>query len=222
MGKKITKEYLEHEYVTCEKSQRQISQELGVSQALICRYFKKFGIEVPDARRSRPRFGKRPTAPGKKWLITEYVYRKKSQAKIASELGVAQKTVGKWMEMYGIPARDSGGPVTKHPLPREQLEWEYITNGKSIRQIALDYGVGRKTVAKWMKECGIHTKNRGAYSITPPSKKWLITEYVRRKRLQAQIAEELGVSQSTVCNWLKEYGIRARSRNSREYREDTV
>src|SRR5688572_4996683 len=45
-----------------------------------------------------------------------------------------------------------------------------------------------------------------------PAKDQLVEMYVTRDLSQQQIGRELGVSQGSVCSWLKEHGIPSRNR----------
>jgi transposase len=106
---------------------------------------------------------------------------------------------------------------------RDSLDAQVIERyreGRSIRQIAGELHVGRARVAGVLVAEGIEVRPRGQGRPRPgrrlpvPSgvREQLLELYVSRRLTRAQVATELGVSESRVRSWLARSGIRTRSR----------
>lgn len=93
----------------------------------------------------------------------------------------------------------------------------YHNNKKTIKEIAIMCECGETTIGRWMKRFGINTRNnRDAQTIHKKvymDKEWLYNQYHIEKKSQKQIAKECGCVEETINRWLKNLGIKIRSKS---------
>lgn len=111
----------------------------------------------------------------------------------------------------------------KYPLSTEFLKKHYVDEGKTLKEMCEIIGVNSTiTVSKILKAHGFNT-NRNAEMASKTRnglsdeefKHYLTKEYVENCRNIESIAEEINVSNRTILNYLKKYGIDRRSRNKK-------
>ena len=95
----------------------------------------------------------------KQWLFEQYVIQEKSSQKISEIAGVGRKTIDKWLKSHNIEKRGCGG--SKGKPTKEELENEYIKNGKSLNGLAEMYKVDRKTAHRWLIGYEIPMRKQG-------------------------------------------------------------
>jgi transposase len=207
--------YLRSSYVDEHKSTIKIAKELGVSHPTVRSWLKCQGIEVRTI--SEACLPQGFVKPSKEQLRTWYIDENKTTIEIAKELGVSHPTVGDWMNDYDIEVRSSSEsrlPYGFKKPSKEKLRTWYIDEHKTITEIAEDIGVGTTTVGRWMKSYSIEIRNASEACLpqgfVKPSKEKLRTWYIDEHKTTIEIAEELGVGNPTVGNWLKDYGIEIR------------
>ena len=89
------------------------------------------------------------------------------------------------------------------------LRREYVDNRKSQIQIAKEHiTVTQSTIGRWLINCGIE---RPPIGFTKPTKEELEQKYIHEHKSTTQIAEELGVNNTTVGRWLNQYNIPVRT-----------
>lgn len=154
----------------------------------------------------------------KEELDKMYWIQSMSMREIAKEVGVCLSTVRTWMKNYNIESRtDSESLLIGSQKPsKEGLEEMYCGQGMSQYEIASEIGVNQMTVNKWLKSYGIRTRTKSESQlngIQKLSKKELGKMYCDQGMSQPKIAIEIGVTQNSVHNWMKEYEILSRTRS---------
>lgn len=125
--------------------------------------------------------------------------------------------------MYMLEKYNAAVYREKYPISVEILHKAYIDEGKTLKEMCNIIGVTSPiTVSKILKAYGFDTnKNSKATNQTKNGrtdkefKQLLIEEYVKNRRSIDSIAQELSVSNRTILNYLKRYGISRRSRNEK-------
>ena len=147
-----------------------------------------------------------------KVLEQKYVLEKKSAAEIAKELGVNAKLVNANLHRAGIPVR----PTNNKPriiISKEDLVRMYEKEKLTASDIGRKFGCHPSIVWRRLKKYGIPRRNSGTISRTTITKETLQRMYVEERKSAAMIAREMGFSDVTVWNKLKEYGFEIRGRN---------
>ncbi|AXH34475.1 LysR family transcriptional regulator [Humibacter sp. BT305] len=84
--------------------------------------------------------------------------------------------------------------------------------GRSVREIAFDYGVARQTVSRVLEDAGVETRTgRRRADIDV---EWLRRRYIDERRTIPEIAAEVGVTMTTINRHLEAAGIPRRARGS--------
>ncbi len=90
------------------------------------------------------------------WLRQKYVEEKLSQEEIGKLEGVGGSTISYWMQKFNMTTK-TGEQIHRHRKAdityrnRSWLRRQYLTLGKSVRQIAAKCGVSHNTVWLWIK-----------------------------------------------------------------------
>jgi len=97
---------------------------------------------------------------------------------------------------------------------REWLYRAYIQEEKSTYDIADEVGVSRSTIQYWIKKHDMqHCRSRrNPARLRLQDESWLRTQYCARGRSMSDIADEVGVTRTTVGNWIERHGIPSRGR----------
>lgn len=146
-----------------------------------------------------------------------YIEEDLTQQEVADELGVTWYKIRYWRKKHGISKPD--GP--NFPVTEAELREMYIEENLTQAEIADRVGVAASsTVEYWVQQYGL-SKDRSAYESGPPVSEDRLRElYWDQKLSQSEIGDELGYEQTTIGNWLREYGIETRSPS--EYVEPPV
>lgn len=95
----------------------------------------------------------------REWLNKQYHTEEKTTTTIASEVGVSQPTITRWLARHGIETRCQSEIQTDgdtKPLRDETWLYEqYVENERSANDIADELGVTPITVTGWATEHGI-------------------------------------------------------------------
>lgn len=152
----------------------------------------------------------------KETLEDLYLSQGKSQREIGEEFGVALRTIGKWLQFYGIQARPRGCPHgcnagnRKVIIMREDVERMYVSEQKTQKQIAEHYGVSDWAIGKRLQNWGIESRPRNYYRDEPLAnftKADLERLYVQEKQSMKAIAKTFGTCSITIAKWLRRYGL---------------
>ena len=212
-------DFLRREYVDNRKSQRQIANEhITVTQSTLGRWLINCGIERPPIRF---------TEPTKEELDQLYTHEHKSTIKIAEELGVVKSKVRNWLKQYNVPVRTASEaqlPKDFTKPSKEELYHLYITQGNSLKKIAKELGTSCITICNWLKQYNIPVRTaseaRLPNDLTKPTKEELEQRYVNEYKSTIKIAEEFGVSNKTIRNWLNQYNIPIRTASEAQLPKD--
>lgn len=99
----------------------------------------------------------------------------------------------------------------------EWLRQKYVVEGLTQNEIGDLAGVTTGCISQWMRRLNIPTSHKSERHIDPSDRKkytdpdWLHTQYVDKDRSQAEIANEVGVSQRHISRKLHELEITTRS-----------
>jgi transposase-like protein len=150
------------------------------------------------------------------YLRREYIKKGKDISYINNKLKVARGTVWRWLKKYNISIRS----ISEANLPKgfvkptkEELEYWYYEEGKSMSKIATELGVVSTTfVMNLMGEHGIKRRTSAEHFLfkgfVKPTRKELKRLYHDEGKSTFQIARELGkISNSKVHKLMKKYEI---------------
>ena len=104
----------------------------------------------------------------------------------------------------------------KRPSKKKLKQW-YIDKRMTLTEIGEQVGVSANSVLRWLRKYSIPTRSQSEAKLGPDQQK-LSREELRRlyidERLPSKdIAERVGVSWTTVINWLRAYSIPVRSQS---------
>ena len=199
---KIPKDVLEQLYVKERRSAYDIAKELGVKSNVVYSRLREYGIATRTRRIDLP----------VKVLEQKYLVEKKTAAEIAEELGVDASLVNTNLHRAGIPVRLTNNKP-RIIISKESLVRMYQNGGLSISDIGHKIGCHPSIVWRRLKKYGIPRRNSGTTSRTIITKEALQRMYVNERKSPTVIAREIGCSDVTVWNRLKEYGFEIRGRN---------
>jgi DNA-binding transcriptional ArsR family regulator len=89
----------------------------------------------------------------------------------------------------------------------------YLEKGLSLEQIAVLVDRDPSTVGYWVKRHGLKPNGREKHASRGGLAKETLEELINAGASQREIAETLGVSQSTVRHWLTRYRLRTKRRH---------
>jgi transposase len=89
-----------------------------------------------------------------------------------------------------------------------------LAQGLSIEEIARRFGKHPSTVAYWMAKHGFEAVHRERHAAKGGVEKDRLQALIDAGLSTRAIAEEVGLSQTSVCHWLRRFGLR--THNSRE------
>jgi hypothetical protein len=82
----------------------------------------------------------------------------------------------------------------------------YVRKGRTLNQIAAEFGTNRHMVKRLLIRDGLPIRHRPP----PPSGDWLYQQHVVGRRTLVEIAEEAGVQPSAVCTWKGRHHLASR------------
>jgi transposase len=147
-----------------------------------------------------------------KLLRQKYEIERKTTVELGELFGFGDSTVGRWLREYKIHVRSNSEALLKGKIkPDEgQLRQWYEVEKKTTYNIAELVGVSNNTVGCWLREYKIPIKSISEAMLKgkkKSSEKQLKQLYEVEKKSTVEIAELIGVSNSTVGCWLHDYGI---------------
>lgn len=95
---------------------------------------------------------------------------------------------------------------------KKQLEQWYCIDKRTTVEIAARCGVSSRAVGIWLKKFGIKARNPSEAAFLHYGNDFITKDlieklYIRDRLSQQQISERLGVTQATVGNYMKRFGI---------------
>ncbi|HEC38122.1 hypothetical protein LCGC14_0797880 [marine sediment metagenome] len=100
----------------------------------------------------------------------------------------------------------------------EWLYKKYVTEDKTFKEIGRICSVSYNTIRYWVKKFKIPIKESNSYIYKTrkySDKKWLFNQYITQEKSTIDIAKEIGTNHSTICFWLKKFGIKTRRMDSK-------
>lgn len=101
----------------------------------------------------------------KEWLYDQRFIQRKAKELIASELNISVVPITKWLRRHGIDnlrLNESEFNIQEILTNKEKLEDDYAT-GKTIQELANDYGTSKATLSLFFKKHGIVTREPNSY-----------------------------------------------------------
>ncbi|MCP6718716.1 MAG: hypothetical protein KJI71_00605 [Patescibacteria group bacterium] len=86
------------------------------------------------------------------------------------------------------------------------LKNEYMTNNRTIKEIAKECKVSRGTIRRWTSNFTL--KKRTPKSTDYRNKEWLYEEYIVKNKKRGEIAKEQDVHIDTIAYWLSQHQIK--------------
>ncbi len=151
----------------------------------------------------------------RQWHLVE----EKSLGEIAKMTGVGRRKVEGKMKKYNIPIVLGRPRKRKYNLDREQLFTLYVTEWKSLAQVAETLGTSVATVRRSLKHYGISTRGPGearsrrSREDLPLSKEQLYTWYIVEQKTLANIAEISGIERRVIRRMMDTYEINVRTKS---------
>jgi transposase-like protein len=221
-------DWLREQYVEKKRTIADIADGLELSSDTVASWMDRHDIEARSPSEARlaakSSYSERTNLLyDEDWLREQYVERERTTHEIGDEIGVADGTVGDWLDRHGIETRSAreANLVSEH-LYRDSTEslrdeeWlreQYCDQQKSQYEIADDLGVYRPTVDRWMDRHEIETRSQSDERTEQlRDEDWLRVQYVEKQRTTREISAEVGVVGETVRYWLDKHGIETRSK----------
>lgn len=127
---------------------------------------------IYNRTKSKP-YPRRKFFHDKKWLVEEYLHKKRSTVDIGKEISCSCQVINHWCRKFGIKLRDSRSSeqlrrmlkksvqlTTKYHITKDYLEKEYLTARKTINQIATEFGCSWEVIYKRIKKHNLPLRNR--------------------------------------------------------------
>jgi transposase len=97
---------------------------------------------------------------------------------------------------------------------------ELLDDGLSLAEIGRMVDLHESTVGYWAKRYGLEAANRAKYAPRGGIARAELVALVEREMSIAQIAEAVGLSNTTVRHWLREFGLKTRWAERRQASAD--
>lgn len=131
-----------------------------------------------------------------RWLQKAYIDLGWTQTRIADECNVSVRTIGNWLDKFGI---------VRNRHDREWLTDKYVREQLSQREIAELCDTGSSTIGDQLRKHNV-SRNR-----VHRREAWLRERYVERGLSIHEIADQVGVGAYAVRYWLVHHDIERRS-----------
>lgn len=199
-------------YETERLSQQQIADRYGVHQSTISEWLAGYGIQ----RLPKSTLATTPhVRPDIETVRRLYETERLTTRQIGSMFGVSKTEVLRWLQFYNISRRAANSGLLNRGLPeptKEDLERLVHQEHKGYRYIAQIYGVDMAAVPQWLKKHQIErptvwdTRRKGV-TVVYPTQEELRQMYIEEGMTLAQIAAQVGVSQTPIARLCQEFGI---------------
>ncbi|UXF50762.1 hypothetical protein 7908G4G3_42 [Haloquadratum phage sp.] len=165
MGDHTQKQWLQKQYCESDRTQKDIAEEQGVSQAAISRWVCEFNLSDEAEHNHEPL--------NEDWLREQYVHKQKSLQQIADENDFSRDKVRVAILESDVEMRDQ---VAAHRLSRsghiepdhqdeEWLQEQYCELDRTQQEIAEVADVHPTTITTWLQRHGITTESSGSANI---------------------------------------------------------
>lgn len=190
---------------TARRTPTDIARELGCSTSLVSKAYRAANLTAHSRRTRDPRL----SDPA--WL-TRQADAGHTAADIARELGCAAPTITRAAQRAGITL-PNGNRRSRHP-ELDDPTWlaAHAHNGSTANDIATQLGCTPATVTRAANRAGV-TLTRTHRSRHPHlnDPDWLTDQHHSRHRTTVEIAQQLGVSPSTVTRALRNHNLEVRA-----------
>jgi len=165
-----------------------------------------------------------------------YVLEEKSSIEIANMIEISKPLILKLLKEEGIPRRNnkeahlvSGRKMRAHSQQelesmKEQFYQWYIVEKKSATKISKILGLSKQCVLDRLKKVGVEVRSpqeeafiQYKKNIKKPSNDQLKRWYIDERKSTRDISQIVGVSSTTIGNWLKKCNIFLRKGNYRKF-----
>lgn len=211
-----SREWLYNEYIILDKSSKKIADEIGCNRSTVQCYLAKHKIKKDTVKRE---YTKKKQYYDEEYLYNAHYIDGLSVSEIARENGVSVDTILYFFKKNGLEYTPMFAKTTLSEDEENNIIDLYI-GGESSTEIGKKYSISHRLVLRVLNRRGIErrTLSESQYNYFEkdvPSelqdKDWLIEEYVTKRKNSKDIANDLGVSPSTVIRGLKRLGIQPRS-----------
>lgn len=211
--------WLYEQYITNNKSIKQIGIEFNLGFTLIRSRLRKFKINgenfIEIKNNSKPQ--KKLT---KEFLYEECVKKNKSPSELAKELKISTTSINKKLSQFTIKGKTLAdikylnSPIGK--ITKQYLVKEYINNKKSIKEISEQIGVSMTTICDNLIKYGIKRRTRSesgeiARIIKKYGKEFFEHKYYIESKTMEEITEEIGTYEGCVFKIFRKLGIKSRT-----------
>jgi len=152
---KPSKETLKDLYHSRGMNSYQIAEDFGVTPTIVCRWMNNYGIE---RRKGIEALKGEDIQASERELSKLYYDERLSMEEIGKRFGVSQRTVGNWMDNYGLERRDSSDARLilsgKKKLSEEEIR-EALEKFGSIKAVVRALDINRTTLKKGIRDYGI-------------------------------------------------------------------
>jgi len=134
-----------------------------------------------------------------------------TRSALADLFECSESTIQNWLTEFDIKK----GRYS-YTIPEDELRTLYLEKERSIEDIADHYGCSYIAVRNRLKNYDIDIRSSGALlrdadSTRYQDKEWLSEQYLEREKSKQVIADECGVSESTIQYWVDKYDIQTRN-----------
>ena len=208
----------------------EIGEMVGVSDTAVIRKMEDYDVET-KTRAQAQTDGDIEQLRDREWLKNQYWERGRTLADIGDELDVTDVTVNEWMKKHGIERRDTTASEVQadgNVEPLKDADWlreHYVEKEMSAGEIAAELGVSKTPVLRFMKEHGIKARSiaeRNSHGDVEPLRdaEWVRDHYIEQGLSAYEIAHKLGITSTTVLNWMGRHDIDVRSKSQRVSKGD--
>jgi transposase-like protein len=145
--------------------------------------------------------------------LVEMYEARKSLREIGSECGMTYQAVQLRLKKAGVQLRRTGAQSNIEPLDRDLLVELYVNQQLSISAIEKRLNLPENSVAYQLIQHKIPRRSlqqaaRNRRGETPPPREELERLYLTEGKSQAEIALELGKTQTKISKWIRSYGLK--------------
>lgn len=210
-------EWLRKQYVDKGKSTSRIADEYDVSPFTILTWLDEHGIEKRGSGQKSPTFYSDRDHTSEEWLRKQYIDKGNTLHEIAETAGVSHHTIRHHMDRHGIERREMSSAQLKRWAQENSISEDQAVESPPSRNDSVE--VSRGSHSYTGPEGGIDStwsdiSDRTAGNSWCPyrDEEWLREQYCDKERSATDIAEECGVSGSTIYWWMDAHEIDRRTR----------
>ena len=188
MRKGLDKNWLYEQYITIDKTPKQISVENNISYSTVIH--RIYDLEMKKDKQEK-------SYNSKEWLYEQYILNGKTAKQIANEIGCSRDQIAHKLSEFNI-ARGHEEYLCDN---RDWLYEQYIVQDKTYKQIAEEFNIPDGIVATRGKKFGFK-KDKPVFT-----KEFLYEEHIVKHKNMLQIAHETGHNNTTVRKYMDMYKI---------------